>query len=191
MSSTVQYEIFSNQPQFQDRAYSSNRDGGMGRSNTVSINRAYGTSPIINGQYTIETARRVFAQYDGENSLYGMTMYRRNFVPANDSRPEYVDVRNKLTTPTGPGGLPATPYSPNVVSPGEGNGNEATLISEVDTGTIPANARTFEQLNPAQPAYENMSSEGIGNSGPGAVTGQVRTFRLGVGSGYPRDNSNP
>lgn len=192
MSSTVTYEIFSNNGEaFGDRAYSSNREGGMGRANTPSLNRAYSSSPIYSGQYTIDTARRLFAAYSGENVQYGMQMYRRNFIPSGDSRPEYQDPRNKLATPTGAGGLPATPYSPNVVSPGEGNGNEASLIATVDTGTRPAGARTHEQLNPALPLYENHGSDGIGSQGTGAVTGTVRTFRLGVGSAYPRDNSNP
>ena len=179
MSVTVKYETIDNSIAG-GRAYGT---GNLGKSNQATLAVAF-HSPINSGEYKEVNAAETFAQYDGENVSYGLKMYRRDFKPDGAAGDIYSSPRDKDETPTGAAGLPATPYSPNVASPGEGNGVTATLVSEKVVGLVPVNARPQENLNPKLEVYQN---KGEGNVG----TGKVRTFKLGVGSGTNRDNSNP
>ena len=180
MSESVKYETI-------DNSVGNNREYGrgarnLGKSDQSNLTRAF-ISPINTGEYKAEDAAKIFAKYDGENVSYGLGMYRRDFNPDGTAGDIYASPRDKNETPTGAAGLPATPYSPNVASPGEGNGVTATLISQQVVGLVPVNARPQEVLNPKLEVYQNQ--------GQGDVTGKVRTFKLGIGSGTHRDNSNP
>ena len=183
MSVTVKYETI-------DNSVGSGRDYGrgarnLGKSDQANLTRAF-VSPINSNQYTAANAAAAFESYGGvgnENVSYGLGMYRRNFTPDPAAGEIYSDPRDKDATPTGAAGLPATPYSPNVASPGEGNGVTATSISQEVVGLVPVNARPQEILNPKLEVYQNK--------GIGAATGRVRTFTLGIGSGTHRDISNP
>ena len=186
MSVTVKYETI-------DNAVGTGRNygtGNLGKRNQTILANAF-DSPVNSSTYTEADAARIFSIYEGENTSYGLQMYRRNFTPDPDAGVIYSDPRDKDTTPIGAAGLPATPYSPNVASPGEGNGVTATAISQQVVGLIPVNARPQELLNPNQAVYQNQNATGFGNVGSGPTTGKVRTFRLGIGSGTTRDNSNP
>ena len=180
MSATVKYETI-------DNSVGNNREYGrgarnLGKSDQPNLTRAF-VSPVNTGEYTAQNAAEIFATYDGENVSYGFGMYRRDFKPDGAAGDIYSSPRDKDKTPTGAAGLPATPYSPNVASPGEGNGVTATAISQQVVGLVPVNARPQEILNPKLEVYQNK--------GEGAATGRVRTFRLGIGSGTARDISNP
>lgn len=188
MSVTVKYETI-------DNAVGNNREYGrgarnLGKSDQSNLTRAF-VSPVNSGTYTEADAARIFSLYGGENTSYGLQMYRRNFTPDPDAGEIYSDPRDKDTTPVGAAGLPATPYSPNVASPGEGNGVTATAISQQVVGLVPVNARPQDLLNPKQAVFQNQNATGFGNVGDGPITGKVRTFRLGIGSGTARDISNP
>jgi hypothetical protein len=164
--------------------------GNFGKSAPAILASAF-VSPINTGDYTAAEAARKFAEYAGENVSYGFGMYSRNFTPVASFGAIYDDPRNKSLTPVGAGGLPATPYSPNVASPGEGNGNDPRLIAHQVVGTVPVSARPYKALNPSISVFQNQNSTGFGNEGTGPTTGKVRTFRLGIGSGTVRDISNP
>lgn len=164
--------------------------GHFGKSDPLILASAF-VSPINTSLYTAADAAREFAAYTGQNVSYGLGMYNRNFTPNATAGAIYADPRNKSLTPVGAGGLPATPYSPNIASPGEGNGNNPRLITQTVIGTIPVNARPQDALNPNLSTFQNQNSTGFGNEGTGPTTGKVRTFRLGVGSGTVRDISNP
>lgn len=164
--------------------------GNFGKSNPALLASAF-ISPINTAEYTSADAAREFSTYTGQNVSYGLGMYNRNFSPNATAGAIYADPRNKALTPVGAGGLPATPYSPNVASPGEGNGNNPRLIANQIIGTIPVSARPQVALNPSLTVFQNQNSTGFGNEGTGPTTGKVRTFRLGIGSGTVRDISNP
>ena len=144
MSVTVKYETI-------DNSVGSGRDYGrgarnLGKSDQANLTRAF-VSPINSNQYTAANAAAAFESYGGvgnENVSYGLGMYRRNFTPDPAAGEIYSDPRDKDATPTGAAGLPATPYSPNVASPGEGNGVTATSISQEVVGLVPVNARPQE-----------------------------------------------
>ena len=184
MSLTVNYETI-------DNTVGSGRDYGrgarnLGKSDQANLALAF-ISPINAVTYTAADAATAFQSYGGignENVSYGLGMYRRNFTPDPAAGEIYSDPRDKNATPTGAAGLPATPYSPNIASPGEGNGVQATSIAASVVGLIPANARLPANLNPSIVGYQNAAT------GP-APTGAVRKFNLGIGSGTHRDNSNP
>jgi hypothetical protein len=181
MSQNVTYETM-------DPTVGDGRDyatGNLGKSdNKDNLSRAFAGSPIYAPPGTaMENAKAIYGAYNGENTSYGLGMYSSNFHPDKTAGEIYDDPRNKLTTPVGPEGLPATPFSPNVASPGEGNGNNAKAISQTVEGLIPVSARPPVALNPT-----NLVNEGTNSTSP---VGAVRTFKLGIGSSYPRDTSNP
>ncbi len=183
MSLTVNYETI-------DRSVGSGRNysGGirnLGKSDPARLALAF-ISPINDVTYTAADAATAFQSYGGtgnENVSYGLGMYRRDFKPVGGGL-LYDSPRDKDTTPIGAAGLPATPYSPNIASPGEGYGVQATSIAASVVGLIPANARLPENLNPSIDGYQNLATGT-------APTGAVRKFNLGIGSRTVRDNSNP
>lgn len=186
MSSTVKYESIDMNPEFGPRDYSRGGAPFLGKRSQSNLQLAFGSSPVLSGEYTAEQAAVILGTYNGENTLQGFGMYRRDFRPDPAAGEIYSDPRNKATTPTGPGGLPATPYSPNTASPGEGNGVNPTLVRNVAPGLVPNGARPQEQLNPA-------NGEFLGRDVNGSVDniGKVRKFKLGVGSATARATSLP
>jgi hypothetical protein len=186
MSSTVKYETIEANPEYGPRDYSRGGAPFLGKRNQTNLQLAFGTSPILSGDYTAEQAAVILGTYNGENVQQGFGMYRRNFQPDPAAGEIYADPRNKATTPTGAGGLPATPYSPNTASPGEGNGVNPTLVSAVAPGLVPNGARPQEQLNPANGEFLNRDMNGKVDN-----IGKVRKFKLGVGSATARAVSNP
>ena len=183
MSLTVNYETI-------DNTVGSGRDYGrgarnLGKSDQANLALAF-ISPINAVTYTAADAATAFQSYGGignENVSYGLQMYRRDFKPVGGGL-LYANPRDKDATPIGAAGLPATPYSPNIASPGEGNGVHATSIAARVEGLIPVNARRPVDLNPSSVGYQNAATGD-------APTGAVRKFNLGIGSHTHRDNSNP
>jgi hypothetical protein len=87
---------------------------GKGTSDTVTTQRVFGASPIHSGELTNEVVREQFQALviDGEVDDSG-----RKFGVVNR---DYVDAPNLEEVETGGGGLPGTPYAPNIASPGAG-----------------------------------------------------------------------
>jgi len=99
---------------------------GMGTSDTTTVKSSFPASPIHTGEMTRENIRDKFQDevIDGVVNDGGHTF-------GTVSR-DYVDAPDLGEVETGPGGLPASPYVPNPVSPGPGSLNAA------DQGEAPA-----------------------------------------------------
>lgn len=110
--------------------------------------------------------------------------YRRNFIPGGESlAEEYVAVRDKNTVTVGVGTGLGSAYSPTIASPGAQNGfnpdNLASVASSVN-GVVTSTPDTLALDNPSGAVHQNVGDAIDGRPGE---TGQVRRFRLAVGSG--------
>lgn len=133
----------------------------------------------------LRVAKEKMEAYNGENAMF--PQYRRSFEPqavaGGSLDPEYVAVRDKSTVTVGVGTGLGTPYSPTIASPGEAAGiNPANLavVSSSINGAVP---EPFD--NPSVEVHQNVDSLGrVDGVAPNEkVTGKVRRFTLGVGSG--------
>ena len=99
--------------------YSNTINKAKGTSNSANLRKAFPSSPIYSGEIS-DIERLNFYQdevMDATNVAgKGVTNYDMNF---NNGVPNLEDVE------TGGGGKPATPFSPNITSPGPGNANAA------------------------------------------------------------------
>lgn len=95
-------------------------DRPLGSSNPSNARAIFAASPIYKGELTDEE-RKAFYQ---QNVLDG-TVSGGNGVNLFD--PNFVDAPDLDEVEVGGGGLPATPYSPNVTSPGPGSINPADM----------------------------------------------------------------
>ena len=155
----------------------------LGKRDQTGLQNAFTTSPILNGRYNLEMAGQTFSAYTGENTDF--PMYRRDFEPTGDSRPEYQLVRDKEGVDIDRAKL-GTAFSPTTASPGAGNGFEyAALASgEAVRGLVPARAGETA-VNPSDASYQNRGAD------PASTPGTVRTFKLGVGSTVGENRVNP
>jgi len=181
---------FSN-PEFGTRDYatagltSAGVNANLGKRNQVGLQNSFTSSPVLNGQYTANEARRVFQEYSGQNPEFAM--YRRDFMPQEDSRDEYQSPRDKELTPEQiQAARLGTPFSPTTASPGAGNGFNYRTLAAGDTvrGLVPA-AAGDTAVNPANEVYRNRGAD------PGIATGKVRVFKLGVGSEFGEQRTIP
>ncbi len=96
--------------------------------------RAFGTSPMFN-DYTVENLIKLAKQVLNSKTVV---------VSGNKQFPEF-DLNYKVSapditqTPSGGGGLPGTGFTPNIASPGAGNG--------VSPSALPDIGLTVEDLN--------------------------------------------
>jgi hypothetical protein len=155
----------------------------LGLRDQTGLQAAFATSPILNGQYTANTARETFQNYTGQNTEFAM--YRRDFIPQGDSRPEYQSPRVKVLSEVEiKMAKLGSAFSPTIASPGAGEGFNYEALSSV-RGLVPLAGRGTEvNLNPADAEYRN-----IGATGAEPATGTVRTFKLGVGSVFGENRS--
>ena len=131
----------------------------MGTSDTANIKSSFPASPIHAGEMTAESIRQQFQDevIDGTVNDGGHTFgtFSRDYVEA----PVLAEVE------TGGGGLPASPYVPNPVSPGPGS------INATDQGEAPDG---FGQ-NPS-----NVPGSGVGSQlQPKTSSEQQSSGRLG------------
>jgi len=124
-------------------------DGAKGKSNKSAIKGIFGSSPLpgYNGNETIKvegepdldlSSPETYRQWFFDNVVKG-TVSDANWGLGTYNR-EFGDAPNLADVVTGGGGLPATPYVPNPVSPGEGSTNPA--------GVAPAPADFTDKLTP-------------------------------------------
>jgi len=93
-------------------------DKPMGASNLENARKAFPASPIHKGELTDSERKVIYTKLalDGVvTSGNGFNTFNRDFVDSPDLK----------SVKTGGGGLPATPYMPNVTSPGPGSMNAA------------------------------------------------------------------
>ena len=100
----------------------------FGTRNDNSLKSAFPDSPIFKGDITRESVKEEFQKLvlDGVvTDGLGLSSFNRDFTgTAQNPVPNLADVE------TGAGGLPATPFVPNLTSPGEGNGVNAAAKPE-------------------------------------------------------------
>jgi hypothetical protein len=171
----TKFEALSSNPSFSHAKGSE----PLGRRDNASLSRGFAGSPILSNRYTITNASQVFQEYAGENLQF--VEYRRDFKPDGSAGVDYQAVRDKKQTRTGAYGAPATPYTPNIASPIV---PERTIFSDynqlddVETGlnqTQKSRISNDSSLNPR--TFVNSDSYGQSTN-----VGQVRRFRLGIGS---------
>jgi hypothetical protein len=86
----------------------------FGTRNHENLKSAFSSSPILSGEYTDESLRDLFSTLVIDGTVVGglgINTYNRDFLDAPDLS----------TVETGGEGLPATPYVPNLTSPGPGS----------------------------------------------------------------------
>jgi hypothetical protein len=105
-----QKQIIVEQPVPPDKPY--------GASNFINASKAFPASPIYKGEVTDTERKEVFDKLVMQGTVIGgngLNAFNRDFEDSPDL----------ATVETGGGGLPATPYMPNVTSPGPGSLNAA------------------------------------------------------------------
>jgi len=93
-------------------------DKPYGASNFINATKAFPASPIYKGELTDQERKEAFDKLVLQGTVVGgngLNSFNRDFVDA----PDLSEVI------TGGGGLPATPYMPNITSPGPGSLNAA------------------------------------------------------------------
>jgi len=119
-------------------------DGGKGQRNQKNISAAFPESPI-NTDYTNTDAIKTAVDVDGKDAG-GIVSGAASVV--NDAGVwgfstvslEFADAPDLGEVETGGGGLPATPFVPNITSPGEGNANNPLAMPEYTGDPIPKNS---------------------------------------------------
>lgn len=168
--------------------------GNLGkRSDEDTLSRAFGTSTgddagasrTTAGNQTelLNLAKAKMAEYTGENPMF--PQYRRSFEPGGSVglTAEYVEVRDKNTVVTGVGTGLGTAYSPTIASPGAQNKFDPSNLQSVASTANGAAVVSID--NPSDEVHQNVDSLGRvdGIAPTEKVTGTVRRFTLGVGSG--------
>ena len=139
-------------------------DRGLGTSGTNSIKSCFASSPIHSGDLTAESIRKQYQEeiLDGVINDGGHTFGTYN--------PNYVEAPDMSEVETGGGGLPASPYVPNPVSPGEGSVDPSDQSKAPDGFGETPSATPFtgvgSQLSP-KAASEAISSQTLGQYGLG------------------------
>ena len=96
-----------------------------GARNDSNIRASFPDSPIHSGELTDEERKKLYQELalDGIVKVgHGINNYSRDFVGT-----EKDPVPNLLEVETGGGGLPASPFVPNLTSPGPGSMNAADM----------------------------------------------------------------
>ena len=132
----------------------------LGSSDTATIKSSFPASPIHSGDMTVESIKQQFQDevIDGTVNDAGHTFgtFSRDYVDAPDIR----------EVQTGGGGLPASPYVPNPVSPGPGSLNPADQAEAPDGfGQTPSDvpgSGVGSQLQP-KTSSEQQSSGRLGD----------------------------
>lgn len=141
-----------------------------GASDTANLQSMFPATPGLTTDTAAYKQQALDLLQDGtvvENLQVGN--YNRDFAGA----PNYVDV------PTGAGGLPASPWVPNPVSPGEGSVNPSDMAAPPEGyGTVPTNGAhsggsttvTAEGRNPATSSTNMAARVSPANLGQSPAT---------------------
>lgn len=101
------------------------RTFGLGSSDTGAKKKAYTTSPLYNG--TLSTDAAVRATFFQPRELSGGQLNDGGYAFGLVDR-YYQGTPDLATVPIGGGGLPGSPFAPNLGVPGEGNGHNPAAI---------------------------------------------------------------
>ena len=136
----------------------------MGSSDSTSIKTAFPASPIHAGEMTVDSIKE---QFQAEVITGTVNDGGHTFGTFNK---DYVDAPDLNEVETGAGGLPASPYVPNPVSPGPGS------INATDQGEAPDG---FGQT-PSNPPGSGVGSQlQPKNSSEAQSGGQLGDYVLG------------
>ena len=139
-------------------------DRAMGSASTNDLKTSFSTSPLYKGDLTPESIRK---QYQDE-ILNGVINDGGHTFGTYD--PNYVDAPDLSDVETGGGGLPASPYVPNPVSPGEGSVDPSDQAEAPDGFGQTPSATPFtgvgSQLSP-KASSEAISKQTLGQYGLG------------------------
>lgn len=143
----------------------------LGKSDTANLQKSFPASPIHSGELTdekvIEGGKKLLI--DGEVNDGGHTFgtFNRDYVDS----PDLNDVQ------VGGGGLPGSPFAPNIASPGEGMNPSSIPASGVDT------------TQAAQGAGSPFPGNGLESPKPSAAKVSKQTIGIGklkFGSSEPQ-----
>ena len=123
---------------------------GFSTADSVLLSKAFPQSPINNGTMTDGSTTSEYEKVLDEPINDGGYYF-------GEYNPKFVDAPNLDDVETGAGGLPATPFVPNVASPGEGSNNPTELPDPPNANQAPTNA-TFGAgggtINPSKTSEE-------------------------------------
>ncbi|MAG25298.1 hypothetical protein CMI47_06930 [Candidatus Pacearchaeota archaeon] len=134
----------------------------LGARNEKNLQKSFSASPIYSGDLTDDERREEYERLAliGEvtNGL-GVNTFNRDFVgTSNDPTPELSDVK------TGGGGLPSSPYVPNITSPGPGSvfpNDQAPYEGELPDPGVEYGSGLGGQTSPSDTS-EKIASQKIG-----------------------------
>jgi len=129
----------------------------MGSSSTADLQSAYPTSPIHAGELTNDIITEM-----GDSELLSELVNDGGHTFGELSR-DYADAPTIADVETGSGGLPSTPWTPGLASPGEGSMNAADMP---------------EGPTPADPGTEFGSGVGSANE-PSTTSAQHASHTIG------------
>jgi len=139
---------------------------GVGSSDTAAHQRAFPGSPFHSGELTDDGVKEQFVELaiDGETNDEGHTFGVFNR--------DYVDAPNLEEVETGGGGLPGTPYTPNIAVPESGmnpadipeSGVEATEAVKGSGGPFPGDGLVSPHESSARVARQTLGSLILGRS---------------------------
>lgn len=143
---------------------------GLGRSDTIARKLTFSTSPFLNGTIKDADIRR---NYESPPELSSDGTLSDGGYAFGSVNIKYKDTPNLNETPVGGGGLPASPYGPNIANPTRGQ----------DPSSIPAEGveATLRNMSRSTGAWIGNSMHSPHLSTPSIVDKTQR--RLGVGSG--------
>ena len=95
-------------------------DKPLGARNENNLRSAFPASPIYKNELTDDVIKKQF-----QNDVLDTTVVNGHGL--NSFNTEFVDAPNLLDVKTGGGGLPASPYGPNLTSPGPGSVNASDM----------------------------------------------------------------
>jgi len=107
-----------------------------GRSDSASLRTSFASSPVYDGSYS--TDEQVRHAFEAPEELRDGVLYDGGYA-FNSVNRYYQDAPDLSTVELGGGGLPGSPYAPNIVSPGEGHGDDASAIPATGVAATEAN----------------------------------------------------
>lgn len=145
-----------------DPATSKDPAVGDGKSNLTALKTIFKTSPLNKG----EDFNRKLANSLGEKFLTPPSVDDGGYMYGKVDL-DYTKAPDLSKVVTGGGGLPSTPYTANLNSPGEGNGDNPKSVTAMDKDAVPKPNLGYD------PAGEGTAS-------PSTTSKQVSATTLGA-----------
>lgn len=115
---------------------------GFGKSSSIHMKEAYGTSPLYT-TYRDNEIRNTFNRPPEVTGPDGKRVLSDGGWAFGTVERDYQSAPSMSEVPTGGGGLPASPWGPNPNAPGAGNGHNYAAIPASTIGERPASEGAF------------------------------------------------